>query len=150
MVASHVASKAPGELLARLVSKKLALFMPEYSARLGVTMTVTQGFISDTGCGSIVLRCEVNDVDLATFQQGGGTLPSGVQKDQQFLRLGRRGRQDVYNAVRELLRTGTADTLFNEKEGLRVSIVLRDRPQSDQPVEMMDIELSDDDNESND
>jgi len=149
MVASHVASKAPDAMLARVASKRLASFMPEYSARLGVTLTVTQGFISETGCGSIVLRCEVKDIDLAIFQEAGGTLPSGVDKDQQLLRLGRRGRQEVYSTVREELRTRVPDMLFNEKEGLRVSIVLRDLPQSGEPAEEMAIELSDDDNESN-
>jgi len=148
MVASHVASKAPGELLARVGSKRLATFMPEYCARLGVTLTVTQGFISEHGCGSIVLCCEVKDVDLATFQEAGCMLPPGVNKDQQLMRLGRRGRKDVHNAVRETLRTKVPETLFNEKEGLKVSIVVRDVQQSGQPAEMMDIELSDDDNES--
>lgn len=149
MLASKVASGAAAnfsdERFSKAVIRRLAQVLPSYLSEVGVIMTITDGLTSkDNSCES-VLRCDIIDVDLSAFRAA-GAQPAGMAQDQEMLKLGHKGREEVYEEVRNFIRMHFAQYLLKEID-LQVEITVRDIEKGE-PPEMTPIEgLSDSDEE---
>lgn len=143
-VAKSVVMHMPDKIFGRVVARRLAARVPRYMAEAGVVLSVTETFLGADNSGATVLRCEARDVDLATLRATGVKLPT-LAHNQHFLRLGSKGRQEVYQAVRAYLSTQIKERFASERN-VKFEVVVRD-VQKD-PVEMLDLAgLSDDEGE---
>eukprot|EP00930_Biecheleria_cincta_P074195 TRINITY_DN61397_c0_g1_i1.p1 TRINITY_DN61397_c0_g1~~TRINITY_DN61397_c0_g1_i1.p1 ORF type:complete len:408 (-),score=92.45 TRINITY_DN61397_c0_g1_i1:110-1333(-) len=144
-VASHVVSKASDKMFGKLVARYLLRLLPLKMADAGVTLTVTETFADADQSGKTILRCEITDVDLDILRTVAGAssiLATAMADGQHFLKLGRKGRSETYQAIRTLISNKLPADCLAEK-GLRIEAVTRD-VQGDGAPEMMDIDgLSD-------
>lgn len=142
-IASRSAAKANDERFSKMVTRSLAQVLPEYLAEVGVVLTVKEGFASKDETCSTVLRCSITDVDLDLFRAS-ATIPSSIAQDQHILRLGHKGRSEVYEATRGFIQAHFPLHLQKQLE-LQAEVVVRDVTKSE-PAEMAEIEgLSDSD-----
>lgn len=149
-VASRVVSTASDKMFGKLVARRLLTLLPLKMAEVGVTLVVTEAFTDADQSGRTILRCEITDVDLAILRAAAGAssiVATAMADGQHFLRLGRKGRLETYQAIRTFISNQLpADCLA--KKGLRIEATTRD-VQRDGAPEMMEIDgLSDSDEDA--
>eukprot|EP00928_Gymnodinium_smaydae_P039633 TRINITY_DN27031_c0_g1_i1.p1 TRINITY_DN27031_c0_g1~~TRINITY_DN27031_c0_g1_i1.p1 ORF type:complete len:413 (+),score=78.47 TRINITY_DN27031_c0_g1_i1:55-1293(+) len=143
-VASKLVARAPDEVFGKLIARRLSFVLPDFLACVGVAMVVTDGFVAPDQSGRTILHCDIVDVDLPALRERAGSadkaLYESMAPDQMMLRLGRDGRAKVYEAVRRYIRLQFPAYLSRTK-GVQVNVIVKDIEPD--PTEMMDIDLSD-------
>lgn len=149
-LASRAVSTASDKMFGKLVARRLLKLLPLKMADAGVTLVVTEAFTDADQSGRTILRCEITDVDLATLRAVAGAssiLATAMADGQHFLRLGRKGRSETYQAIRTFISNQLPADCLAEK-GLCIEVMTRD-VQRDGAPEMMDIDgLSDSDQDA--
>eukprot|EP00416_Gambierdiscus_australes_P034836 CAMPEP_0171100920 /NCGR_PEP_ID=MMETSP0766_2-20121228/53497_1 /TAXON_ID=439317 /ORGANISM="Gambierdiscus australes, Strain CAWD 149" /LENGTH=358 /DNA_ID=CAMNT_0011560839 /DNA_START=214 /DNA_END=1287 /DNA_ORIENTATION=+ len=145
-VASGVVSRTSDETFGKVVARRLSRVLPAYMADAGVTMSVMKGYVASDESSATCLECEIVDVDLPTFRASSpsaSAFAGAMAEEQQMLKLGHKGRSEVYEAVRSHIRDQFPQHLLSKK-GVQIQVTVRNVISA--PGEMMQLDgLSDSD-----
>ncbi|CAK0830115.1 unnamed protein product, partial [Prorocentrum cordatum] len=147
-VASTAVARVPDRVFGQLVARRLSARLTEKMAEVGVTACVVEKLISVDRSGRTVLRCEVVDVDLCVFRgaaEAVGAWNSRVDGGRHFLKLGHKGRSDIYKMLRNYISSQFPEHLKATSDIL-ISVDVRDVQHGN--VEMLELDFSDSETES--